>query len=700
MTKAKPKLVLSEIQTIPLNKLVLSDSNVRHVKNDTSIEELAADIAHRGLLQNLNVRPMVDAGGEETGIFHVLAGGRRLQALQLLVQQKRIAKTAEIPCKVKDTDDPISAEEDSLAENAFHVELHPLDQFRAFKELADQGLGYDTIAHRFHTTPKTVQQRLRLAAVSPKLHAVFANEEMTLEQLMAFTLTDDHARQEQVWQIVSERPYDADAHTIRAMLTEKTVESSDRRALFVGVDAYKAAGGTIVADLFAENDDCYLENPGLLDELCTAELKTVAESLRPEGWKWIAVAVSFPYGHDSGMRRLAGKLQELSDAEHAERESLREEFERLEAEYSGADEYPDEVDARLGEIEAALEAFEDRPRVYAAAEVTRAGVFIDIDHHGKPHIARGYVRAADAMAETAIEDDEAAVEEGDEDGAGNSTVITVGGAPQGDGDEEPEDLKPLPDRLVGELTAFRTLALQNAVANHPHVAMTALLHTLCLDIFYHSGSTTCVNALVRRVYPPVQAAELKESPSAVALGERQDVWKAELPERQTDLWDYLSGMGDDTRLGLLAHCVSLGISALYERGTPGGMTSSHIIEQRITEANRLARAVNLDMVEIGWQPTVSNYLGRVPKVRILEAVREAKGEQSTQLIDHLKKDEMAKEAERLLEGTGWLPEPLRLPDTAAILSERDDEEALPAFLDAEEDEADEDGGGSDAAAAE
>lgn len=695
MTKAKTKLVLNDVRDIPLNKLVASESNVRRIKNGISIEELATDIAHRGLLQNLNVRPVLDGEGEETGSFHVLAGGRRFQALQLLVRQKRIAKTAEIPCKVKDADDPISAEEDSLAENTFHVGLHPLDQFRGMKTLVDQGLGIETVADRFHTTPKTVQQRLRLVAVSPKLLDIYAEGEMTLEQLMAFTVSNDHDRQEQVWAIVSGQYYDAEPSTIRSMLTEETVESSDRRALFIGVDTYKAAGGTIVADLFAEDDDCYLENPALLDDLCTAKLKTVAESLRPEGWKWIAVAVSFPYGHDSGMRRLSGKLQELTEAERAERESLREEFERLEAEYSEADEYPDAMDARLGEIEAALEAFEDRPRVYSPAEVARAGVFIDIDHHGKAHIARGYVRAEDDVPEAEVADDDAS-----ENGEAGGTVITVGGAPKGDGDDEPEGLKPLPDRLVGELTAYRTLALQNAVANHPHVAMTALLHTLCLDSFYHGGPDTCVNASVRRVYPPVQAAELKESPSAVALGERHDVWKGEFPERQADLWDYLSGLSDEARLGLLAHCVSLGISALYERSTPGGISSPHMIERRIVEANRLARAVSLDMVEVGWQPTVANYLGRVPKARILEAVREAKGESAAQLLDHLKKDEMAKEAERLLDGTGWLPEPLRLPDSDAVLSETDDEEELPSFLEDDEEEADGELDSSDAVAAE
>jgi ParB family chromosome partitioning protein len=87
------------------------------------------------------------------------------------------------------------------------------------------------------------------------------------------------------------------------------------------------------------------------------------------------------------------------------------------------------------------------------------------------------------------------------------------------------------------------------------------------------------------------------------------------------------------------------------------------------------------MVEAGWRPTVDNYLGRVTKPRILEAVRESKGDQASQIIDHLKKAEMAKEAERLLGGTGWLPEPLRLADSADMPdTPADPAEELPAFL--------------------
>ena len=108
-----------------------------------------------------------------------------------------MAKTQPVPCVVR-TDG--IAEEDSLAENVQRVALHPLDQFRAFQTLRDQGLGEEEIAARFFVTPTVVKQRLKLAAVSPKLLDLYAEDEMTLEQLMAFTVTDDHARQEQVWE--------------------------------------------------------------------------------------------------------------------------------------------------------------------------------------------------------------------------------------------------------------------------------------------------------------------------------------------------------------------------------------------------------------------------------------------------------------------------------------------------------------------
>ena len=146
MARTQPTVVLSRSQDIPFNKLVLSQANVRRIKTGLSIEELAEDIARRGLLQSLSVRPVRDTDGADTGVYEVPAGGRRFRALELLVKQKRMAKTQPVPCVVRE--DGI-AEEDSLAENVQRVALHPLDQFRAFQTLRDAGLSEEEIAARW-----------------------------------------------------------------------------------------------------------------------------------------------------------------------------------------------------------------------------------------------------------------------------------------------------------------------------------------------------------------------------------------------------------------------------------------------------------------------------------------------------------------------------------------------------------------------
>jgi ParB family chromosome partitioning protein len=149
-----------------------------------------------------------------------------------------------------------------------------------------------------------------------------------------------------------------------------------------------------------------------------------------------------------------------------------------------------------------------------------------------------------------------------------------------------------------------------------------------------------------------------------------------LPEDSEDLWDGLIALDAGSRAALFAHCAALTVNAVHDPYS----RSPH----RIAHADRIGQAVGLDMAA-HWAPTVENYLGRVTKTRILEAVREAKGEAAAELIDHLKKPEMAKEAERLLAGTGWLPDPLRLPEPEVPADAgADAEESLPAFLDDED----------------
>lgn len=692
MTKTQ-KISLASTRDIPFNKLVLSQANVRTIKTGVSIEELAEDIARRGLLQSLFVRPVMGGDGKETGMYEVPAGGRRYRALERLVKEKRLARTAPVPCIVKE--DGI-AEEDSLAENTQREALHPIDQFRAFKTLIDKGLNEEEIAARFFVGPAVVKQRLRLAAVSPRLIDLYIAEEMTLEQLMACSITEDHARQEQVWDSL-QQGWNREAYYIRRLLTEGAVSGSDRRARFVGIEAYAEAGGVISRDLFEDDKGGWLQDPALLDRLAEAKLKAEAEHLAEEGWKWIAAAIDFPYGHKQGLRCLAGETVDMTDQEEATRTALAEEYDRLEAEYENVDELPDEVDQRLGELEQMIEAFDERPVRYDPADIARAGIFVSLDRAGELYVERGYVRPEDETPAPSASDGEAEAENADENLKPHVAIITIGGeAAEAEDEAEQDGIRPLSDRLVAELTAHRTLALRDAVAGAPEAAFQSVLHALCLTAFYRfSGDGCCMEISVKNASFASQAPSLKDSASAQAIEARHEAWQQRLPEQPASLWDALTALDGDSQMALFAHCASLAINVVREPWNRRPDALAH--------GQQLARAVGLDMVAAGWKPTADNYLGRVPKARILEAVREGRDERSAQLIDHLKKGEMAREAERLLGDSGWLPEPLRtsdidtdqLGDGDAAAESADLPDFLAGHADEEDGDAEDDGEAAD-----
>jgi ParB family chromosome partitioning protein len=504
MTKAVQKITLSPSWDILFDKLILSQSNVRRIKSGVSVEELAEDIARRGLLQSLSVRPVLDADGTKTGKFEIPAGGRRFQVLSLLVKQKRLAKTTPIPCIVRDAGSAILAEKDSLAENLQRVALHPLNQFRAFVSLRDKGQSDAKISAAFFVASQIVKQRLKLASVAPALLEVYSEDDMTLEQLMAFTVNPDHARQVQVqiWDVINSS-WNKDPFQIRWMLTETSVRVSDWRAVFMGVDAYEAAGGTMLHDLFQGDDGGWLEDPALLDRLVTEKLQAEGKTIAVEGWKWIDVALDLPYGYSHGLRSPSGDPAPMTDDEGAAHGKLLAEFRALEEEYAGQDEIPDEIDTRLGVLEADMEKIETRPLIYHPTEIGCAGAFVTLGRYGALAIYRGYLRPEDEpVDDTAVQEgvDPALAGQGDDHDLADAyasaahvgTVIMSGGQPIGADLPEDEDdgaLKPLPERLVMELRAHRTLALRETLGHSPDVALTLLLLKLVTDTFHPSGAS-------------------------------------------------------------------------------------------------------------------------------------------------------------------------------------------------------------------
>lgn len=365
MAGTLPKLKLSPSRDIPLDRLALSPSNVRRIASDAPIGELAADIARRGLLQSLNVRPILDCEGQETGRFEIPAGGRRFRALELLVKQKRLAKNAPIPCIVRSGAD-ILAEDDSLAENAQRVNLHPLDQFRGMQALVDKDQAIEDIAAHFFVTPAVVRQRLKLASVSPKLLDIYGADGMSLELLMAFTVSEDEERQIQVWEMIADAQ-DPSPTWVRRKLTENSIRVSDKRVRFVGLDAYVEAGGSVVRDLFETDHGGWLTDVGLLGRLVTAKLEAEALRIGAEGWNWVDAAEEHIFNPGRGLRVLAGDEVAMTAEEEKRAAELEAEGEALSNEWSDVDDVPEEVHARLEAIDTEISRLNDRPVLYGIA---------------------------------------------------------------------------------------------------------------------------------------------------------------------------------------------------------------------------------------------------------------------------------------------------------------------------------------------
>lgn len=689
MAQAIQKIALNVGRDIPFNKLVLSQQNVRKTKAGVSIEELADDIARRGLLTSINVRAELDAEGKETGIYRIPAGGRRYRALKLLVDRKQLTKTTGVPCIVSEGE-TLEAE-DSLAENVKRADLHPLDEFRAMMVLREQGLDEEEIAARFHISVATVKQRLRLASVSPRLLELYGDDQMKLGQVMAFSITKDHARQEQVWETIS-RTQSTDPYYIRRLLTETAIRASDRRAVYVGIEAYEAAGGIVMRDLFEQDNGGWLQDPALLEQLVLEKLTADAEALKTdEGWKWVDSAIDFHFGHASGLRRFYGKQAELTEEELARHDALTAEFDKLNAEYEAAEDYSEETEAHLDDLDSQLKALNERPFVLDPEDVARGGAFISLAGNGELRIERGFVRPEDEPVIDAEAGDgaEQGGEDGDDTAAAEGGDVTINGKRVGveEPDEDDGKIWPLSERLIEDLTAARTLALRDALANEPMVAFIAVLHLLVLKTFYHFGTASCLEITVQHTVS-TKTQGLADTVWAKEIEQRQENWGHDLPGEADAVWAYLIALDQDSRMALFAHCASMSLNATIQQWNRRSKENQHAVQ--------LAQTIGFGMVGAGWTPMVDNYLGRVTKAHILQAVREAKGDQSAQLIDHLKKQDMAREAARLLDGSGWLPEVLRYPadeiSEEVRISETDDvvtagdegveagDVVLPAFL--------------------
>jgi ParB family chromosome partitioning protein len=611
-----------EIVYVALNKLIESPHNVRKTRTDEGMQELQASILAHGVLKNLIVYET------DKGKFAVAGGERRRIALKVLAKAKKIPNSFAIPCLVRSEAEAVEL---SLAEN-LHVPMHPADQFEAFAKMLDDGKTVEDVAAHFGVAPLIVTRRMKLARVASVIMQAYRDEKLSLEAVMAFTVSDSHAEQISTYSELLQQQRGIYRNAIIRMLTHEKVETSDARFRFVGEEAYLAAGGAITRDLFDDEGGGYATDSALLDRLALAKLAPLTSQIEADGWKWVEPVLSFDEGLTRGYARISRKPIAFSEENG---------FEELE-EGPVLDEYQN--------IEAELDELDSRANVFAADEKALAGGWLSLDYSGNPSFQAGYVRKEDIPAYELLRRASSPQAEPGED-----EDEQPGDGRDDDGREERENVTPLPspasglsDALLTDLYAARTMALRLELANRPDIALRAVAHSLAVRILAHETGALTVTA--REVYIPAIAQA--HCPDDEAVQSRISHWKLRLSQEPAKLWDGIMALPEAQVLNLIAVCAAVSVDATYQKH------GDHATRQRMQTADQLAKSLDLNMAQ-HWTPTAENFFGRVNKTAIQAAVTEAKGEVAARKLEGLKKPIMAAEAANAVSGTGWLPGVLR-----------------------------------------
>lgn len=620
----------SETISVPLNKLSIDPKNVHagKVYGKQGIETLADSIRKDGfrLLQDPIVRK-----AEKKGHYYVIAGGRRLTALNLLAELGEIEKSYVIQCKERSGEDALEV---SLTENIEREAMQPVDQLHAFRRMVEEGKEPIDIAARFGVSEMTVRRRLALVKVAPALLDLYSKGEMSLSQLEAFTLTDDHDRQVDIWENL---PYwSKDGKAIRDAISSAGVAPTDKRMKFIGgLAAYEAAGGAVRRDLFDDENNGFATDVALVEKLVADKLQQEAETIRLAGWAWVECSKGYP-SDTSGMRRVYAEEHPLSDEAQAEVERLTAEHEQL-ADLFEAEEATENDEARVEEIRKRIEELTDIPPVYRVEDIAIAGCYVFLDYYGNLKVEAGFVRPDNDLTVTEDRTEDETI------GRSVTDTTTM--------DQKPTGFNPSA-ALVMELSAQKTAAIRAAMANNSQIALVAVVHSLLLNgssLYGTEESCLDIRLTSERLGGIIKdAAECK---GIVEFDTLSEMYGDHIPGSAGDLWYWLLEKPQDELLSLLAYAAAKSVNALhlahYERS-----------KQR-AHADRLATALNMDMRE-WFVPTAANYFSRVSKTGIEEALAAAKGADFAAGVSGMKKGDAAAYAERNIAGTGWLPPQLRI----------------------------------------
>ena len=607
------------LQTVKLSQLRLSPLNVRRVK-PKAIDQLAADMLAHGQLQNL----VVYAEGNR---FEVAAGGRRYRAFKQLEKAKAIPSCHPVSVDVRDKAEAVEL---SLAENVSREDMHVADAVIAYGDLHRDGRSPEDIAAQFGVALSYVKKVLRLSALHPDALICLAHDKIGMVAAQALTLTDDHDRQ-----LEALKRFGNSAHQIRRMLTEEKIGTDHILFLFVGHDAYAAAGGTITADLFAEGGDGYADDPELVETLANAKMADIEAGYRAEGWSDVRASLERPDDYYNLVTVHAEGKRDPTEAEQAERARIQTAADARLAELDKGNQWGDRV---FNGLERDARILENRLCVFTDDQKADSAIVLFVGNGGDveakairtKRIARG--------------------------GSGDAPAIK----PDYSG------------AMIETLSKIKTLAVQEAVATNPALALDILLDCLVGQGIHREPSYYSPLSLRLEGFNAVVPDDMMTMADIASVDEIGGSDFAAMPE--VNRFAVIQAMDAEAKGRLLA--------LLVARQINGGQSSGMRRDRRHQRFDQIAFASGVDMV-CKWQAPVAFY-DRLKKPVIAKIMTEALGKAAADNCAKMKKGELAAAAAERMAGRGWLPPALVIAEPPVeVAHER------PVFDD--EDEGDEDG---------
>ncbi|KRB93240.1 ParB/RepB/Spo0J family partition protein [Sphingomonas sp. Root720] len=636
------------IQSVKVKNLSLSKDNVRKCKRAVSVEAMAASIAARGLLQNLIVTPL-----KKAGTYTVKAGGIRLRALQLLIEQGTLPTDHEVPVLV--LADEGNSVEASLAENFNRTPMNPADECEAFKHFIDKGSSAEDVAKRFGVTTRFVEQRVRLAELAPAIFEALAAGEISLGVAQAYAVTADTDRQARVFEKMKNAYYGNQPDNIKRAILNGTVKANDAKARFVGRDAYVAAGGRIEGDLFTvEAGDENWTDVNLLEELAAKKLEAAAAELAQEqGLAFVTpiAATHVPYDMERQLHEFHPTARPLTDEEQARVDDLSAEnddlAEQLEGSLSEGSPEAEAANDRVEEIERELDDIDAARKANDPVVRAQLGTFVYIGGDGQ---ARVHARL---FSEKPVVDPNAPIGKPN----GNACNTDNGG-------DEMDHGPKLSATLVDELATQRRQILVAHIASDPAVALDLTIFLMAQDVVLASSYIRDHSTLkASAAQMPIFAFRDEASMASHTIEDQRQHLDTSWAGYTTmsERFDAFRALDEQARGAWVAFSIAQTLEPTLNIAEGGRSNGFH---------DHLGRILGIQVAN-WWRPTAENFFGRVKKDVMLDALQEIGGPILRGRYKDAKKSELAStcaslcngqgivEAEIREKATAWLPDAMR-----------------------------------------